>query len=90
MLIYDIYSRYSPSNEIITNVVLRDLDLNFQGVTFQVPIFDKVQDEKNSLLSSDNKSCICEQMAPLRMLYIMTLVYSFKVTRCEMWIFRNR
>ena len=42
MLKYNFYrSLYLPSNSNISNVVLRDLDLNFQGQTFQDEIFDK-------------------------------------------------
>ena len=32
------------------------------------------------ILPSDRKSCICHRMAPLQILYIMTLTYIFKDT----------
>ena len=39
MLNYNFYrGLYLPSNSNIANVVLRDLDLSFQGQTFQVTI----------------------------------------------------
>ena len=39
MLKYDFYSGwYLPSNGTVANVVLHDLDLNFEGQTFQVAI----------------------------------------------------
>ena len=37
--------------------------------------------EQTLLLPSDTKSCICHRMAPLRVLYITTLTYIFKVTK---------
>ena len=69
---------YVPSNETISNIVLRDLDLSkgFKKQTMEVP--------------SDRKSCICHRMAPLQKLYVITLTYIFKVTKIEMWISRNR
>ena len=42
------------------------------------------------LLPSDWKSGICNQMVPLRMLFIMTLFYIVKVTTFEMSISRKR
>ena len=42
--------------------------------------------EQTFLLPRDMKSYICHRMAPLRMLYIMTLTCSFKVTKFEIWI----
>ena len=42
------------------------------------------------LLPLDKKSGICHRMMPLRMLYIMTLNYIFKVTNFEMWQSRKR
>ena len=36
------------------------------------------------------ESGICHRITPLRMLYIVTLTYIFKVTNSEMWISRKR
>ena len=33
---------------------------------------------------------ICHNMAPLQMLYIMTLTHIFKVTNFEMWLYKKR
>ena len=58
-----------------SNIVHYDLDLNFQGQTFQVTNFDKARKMLTLPLPSDMKSGICRRMAPLRMLYIVTLVH---------------
>ena len=42
------------------------------------------------LLPSHRKPCILLRMAPLRMLYITTLTYIFKVTNFDMWISGKR
>ena len=39
--------------------------------------------EQTLLLPTNKKSCICNQIAPLWMLYIMTLTYIFKVTNLK-------
>ena len=41
---------------------------------------------QTSLLPSDKKSEIFHQIAPLQMLYIMSLTSTFKVTKFEMWL----
>ena len=73
-----------PSNGAIANIVLRDLDLNYQGQTFEVAILiSKRWKMQTLLLPQDRKSGICHRMVPLRMLYIMTLTYIFKITNFE-------
>ena len=76
-----------PSNEIIANVVLRDLDLNYQGQTFQVAILTRnCLKMQSSLLPSDRNSGICRRMAPLRMLYTKIFNYILKFTNFETWL----
>ena len=49
-----------PSNGTIVNVVLHDLDLNFQGQTLQVAILtSKCWKIQTLLLPSDRKSGTC-------------------------------
>ena len=75
----------------IANVVLRDLDPNFQGQTFQVAIVTsngwKMQ---IFLLPSDMTYGICHRMALLLMLYVVNFAYIIKVRNFEMWISRKR
>ena len=86
MLKYDFYrDLYLPSNETIENFVLCDLDLNFQDQTIHVIILTiKHWKMQTLLLPSDRKSDICQRMAVLQMLYIMTLTHVFEVTNFEM------
>ena len=89
---YDFYaSWYSLSNCITANVVLNDLELNFQGQTFQFAILTSIGWKMQTLilLPKDRKSGIFHRMVPQQMLYIMTLTYIFKVTKFEMWIIGN-
>ena len=84
MLRYHIYRDwYLLSKGTIANVELGDLDLNFQ--TFQMTISTKAWKCKRYYCHQMG-SLICHQMAPLRMLYIMTLTYIFKETNFEIWI----
>ena len=63
-----------PLNGTIANVVFCDLDLNFQGQTFQMAIFTSNGWKMLTLLMlSDRKSGIFHRMVPLQMLYILTL-----------------
>ena len=85
MLMYDFHRGYLPSNATIANAVLHNLDLHFQGHTFHVAILTRKRCKmKTLLLPSDRKSDISHRMAPLRMLYILTLTYIFKVTNAKM------
>ena len=57
-----------------------DLDLHIQGQIFDILFVLRIsrtwwEIEQTLLLSSDRKSCICHRMAPVRMLYIITLTY---------------
>ena len=87
----------------LQKIVLHNLDLNLQGQTFEAAILpSKLRKMQTLLLPSDRKSgiChrmapldrksgICHRMAPLRMLYIMILIYIFKVMNLKMWISRK-
>ena len=65
-------------------IVLRDLDLNFQGKTFEMVILTGKRWKLQILLfPSDSNAGICHRVAPLRVLYIITLTYIFKVTNYE-------
>ena len=67
------------------NVVLCNFDLYFQDQTSQVAILtSKGWKMQTLILPKDKKSGIYHRMAPLRMLYIITLTYIFKVTNSEM------
>ena len=98
MLKYDFYRGwYWPSKDTIANVVHLDLDLYFQGheISGNYIVYNilktmrakKAENIQPLLLPSDRKSCICHLMAPLQMLYIVTMTYIFKVTKFEMLIF---
>ena len=91
MLKYDFYKGwYLPSNGTNANVVLRNLDLNCEGNTFQVTVLpSKRWKMQTLLLPSDRKSGICHRMTHLRMLHVMTLTYIFNITNVEMWISRK-
>ena len=61
------------------NVVRHDLDLDFQGQTFQMAILTSKGGKMQTLpLQSDRNSDICYRMAPLRMLYITTVTKHFQ------------
>ena len=76
---------YLPSNGTIANAALRDLNLNLQGKIFLVPIFTRNSWKMQTLLLPLDKSGICHRLVPLRILYIMTLTYIFKIInfKCE-------
>ena len=67
---------YLPSNGTIMNIVICDIDLSFIGQTFQAAILtNKGWKIQTLLLPSDKMSGICHWLAPLWMLFIMTLIY---------------
>ena len=67
------------------NVVVNDLDLNFQSKTFQMAILSSIDWKmQRLLLPSDLKSDICHHMAPLQILCVVTLTYIFKIMKFEM------
>ena len=77
-----------PSNETIANVVfhVHDLTTTVKVETFQVAIiYDSKRLEKSNI-TIVIRSCICNRIAPLWMLYIITLTYIFKITKSELWI----
>ena len=52
--------RYSPSNDIIVNIVFRDLDLNFQDQNFEISITFKLWEQKCVIwLSQRLIFCFC-------------------------------
>ena len=72
------------------NFVFCGLDLYFQGPNFQLAILTCTSWKMQTLLlQSDRKLAICHRMSPLRMLYILSLAYIFKVTNFVMWISRK-
>ena len=76
---------YLPSNETIAKVVLHDLDLNIQGQTFQVSILTgKYWKMQRLKFPSDKKSSCCHRMVLLRMFYVQTMIYIFKITNFEL------
>ena len=85
---YDFY-RDLPSNETTTNVVLCDIDLHFEGQTFQVVILTSLG-KCQYYYCHELGSHICHEMAPLPMLHIMTVTQIFKVTNFVMRIYRKR
>ena len=65
----------------------------FKGQSFGIFLLLRIsrklgEIEQTLLLPLDRKSCICHRMAPLQMLYIMTITYIFKVTKFEMRVSR--
>ena len=78
---YDFYRGWC----LPSNVVLTDFYLNFSMRTFW-----QVNDGKKMQTTVKYEVRICYRMAPLRMLYLMTLTHVFKVTNFEMWISRKR
>ena len=69
--------------------LLLDLDLHFQGKRFG--IFPNLRTSRKRLkieqtppVPSDRKSVVCPRTATLRLLYVMTFTYIFKVTNMEM------
>ena len=62
--------------------------LKFSRSNFSSGHFEELSTERKQtlLLPLDRKSGICHHMAPLWMLYIMTLINVFNVTNCEKWI----
>ena len=79
---------YLPSNETIANAVLCDFDLKFHSFKHFKWLFwkTKARKIKTLVLSSD----ICYRLAPLWMLYVMTLTYIFNVTNFEMSVLWKR
>ena len=59
----------------IAKFVLRDLDLNFLGQTFQMANLTSYCWKNANMTIVIRKSGICHRMAPLRMLYFMTVTY---------------
>ena len=90
ILKYDFYSCwYVPSNGIIANVALWRWP-KFSRSTFSSGYFDKRTLKMQTLqLPSNRKLDICHQITQLQLLYIVTLIYIFKVMNCAMWISRK-
>ena len=63
------------------NVILRNLDLNFQGQTFQGAILTKKGWKNANINIAIRKTGNCNRLTQLRMLHIMILTYIFKVTK---------
>ena len=73
------------------NVVVNDLDLNFQGQICQMAVETSIGWKMQTLLfPSDRQSCICQHMAQLQMLYVMTLTNIFKFAKFAMEISGKR
>ena len=75
-------------------LLLIDLYLHFQGQTFEILLFLLLsrkwwEIEQTLLVLFDRKSGICHWMAPLWMLFIVTLTYKVEVTKsgnmCNFW-----
>ena len=88
MLRYDFYrSSGLLSNGKTANVLLHGFDLDFKVKQIKWPFWQVNVGKLETLqLSSDRKSRICNQIAPLRVFCIKTLTYIFKVTKFEMWL----
>ena len=73
---------YSPSKGTIASVILRNLDVNFQEQTFSHGNFDKklVKNWNHYNCNQIGRQLVAIEVTLLRMLYIMTFTYNFKVT----------
>ena len=82
------YMAFDISNRIAHVPLFYSLTLTLilQGRTFSILLFLRIyriwwEIEQTLLLTSDRKLGICHRMAPLRMLYIITFTFVFKVTQ---------
>ena len=77
-------------DEWLKSILLQlDLDLHFQSRSFSIFLGLQISHKRREIeqtlvLPLDRKSDNWNRMAPLRMLYVMTLTYIFKVKNFEM------
>ena len=75
----------SSSNEAIVYVVLRNLDLNFPGQTYQVSYLTKAGKVNITIAMHKTEDMhLSSNGTTANIIYIMTLYYIVKVTKFEM------